>query len=162
MGGKNITRANKTFSLWKSKWIRETARGSRKNVFVRVRKMSVYDIMASIIARKGLTATMELRNYLKSSGKDEISKQAWLKARQNLNPQVFRYVNDEYMKSFYESEDEVKLWHGYLVLAIDGSKAEIPNSEENRRTYGTLGNMYCEGPARALISGLFDIPCQIL
>ena len=157
MGGKNITRANKTFSLWKSKWIRETARGSRKNVFVRVRKMSVYDIMASIIARKGLTATMELRNYLKSSGKDEISKQAWLKARQNLNPQVFRYVNDEYMKSFYESEDEVKLWHGYLVLAIDGSKAEIPNSEENRRTYGTLGNMYCEGPARALISGLFDV-----
>ena len=157
MGGKNITRANKTFSLWKSKWIRETARGSRKNVFVRVRKMSVYDIMASIIARKGLTATMELRNYLKSSGKDEISKQAWLKARQNLNPQVFRYVNDEYMKSFYESEDEVKLWHGYLVLAIDGSKAEIPNSEENRRTYGTQGNMYCEGPARALISGLFDV-----
>lgn len=157
MGGKSITRFNRTVTLWKSKKIREIARGSRKNVFVRIRKMSVYDIMTSIIARKGLTAAMEIRNYSKKSGKDEISKQAWLKARQNLNPEVFRYANDEYIKSFYESEDEVKLWNGYLVLAIDGSKAEIPNSEENRKTYGTQGNIYCEGPARALISGLFDV-----
>lgn len=157
MGGKSITRFNRTVTLWKSKKIREIARGSRKNVFVRIRKMSVYDIMTSIIARKGLTAAMEIRNYSKKSGKDEISKQAWLKARQNLNPEVFRYTNDEYIKSFYESEDEVKLWNGYLVLAIDGSKAEIPNSEENRKTYGTQGNIYCEGPARALISGLFDV-----
>ena len=157
MGGKNITRVNKTVLSWESKWITEIARGSRKNVFVRVRKMSVHDIMSSIMARKGLTAAMEIRNYSRESGKDEISKQAWLKARRNLNPEVFRYVNDEYMKSFYESEDEVKLWHGYLVLAIDGSKAEIPNSEENRKTYGTQGNIYCEGPARALISGLFDV-----
>ena len=56
MGGKSITRCNRTVSLWKSKRIREIARGSRKNVFVRIRKMSVYDIMTSIIARKGLTA----------------------------------------------------------------------------------------------------------
>ena len=112
MGGKNITRVNKTVLSWESKWITEIARGSRKNVFVRVRKMSVHDIMSSIMARKGLTAAMEIRNYSRESGKDEISKQAWLKARRNLNPEVFRYVNDEYMKSFYESEDEVKLWHG--------------------------------------------------
>ena len=157
MGGKNLNRFNKAISLWKSKTIKELARGSRKNVFVRVRKMSVYDIMASIIGRKGLTATMELRNYLKSSGKDEISKQAWLKARQNFNPEAIRYANDEYIKSFYESEDEVKLWNDYLVLAIDGSNVEIPNSEENRKTYGTQGNDNCNGPARALLSGLFDV-----
>ena len=157
MGGKNLNRFNKAISLWKSKTIKELARGSRKNVFVRVRKMSVYDIMASIIGRKGLTATMELRNYLKSSGKDEISKQAWLKARQNFNPEAIRYANDEYIKSFYESENEVKVWNDYLVLAIDGSKAEIPNSEENRKAYGTQGNDNCNGPARALLSGLFDV-----
>ena len=51
MGGKNITRFNRTVTLWKSKKIREIARGSRKNVFVRIRKISVYDIMTSIIAR---------------------------------------------------------------------------------------------------------------
>ena len=34
MGGKSITRFNRTVTLWKSKKIREIARGSRKNVFV--------------------------------------------------------------------------------------------------------------------------------
>ena len=34
---------------------------------------------------------------------------------------------------FYHS-DEPKLWKGYLLIAIDGSKAEVPNSKENRET----------------------------
>ena len=93
--------------------------------------MSLHDIMTSIMVRKGLTAAMEIRNYVQTADKDSVSKQAWLKARQNLNPEVFSLRNDYYMKNFYESKNEVKLWKDYLVLAIDGSKTEIPNSEEN-------------------------------
>lgn len=157
MGGKFIIRfiQNKNFEMTKE--VEQAAKGSRKNVFVRVRKMSLRDIMTSIMVRKGLTAAMEIRQFIKSSGIDNISKQAWLKARQNLNPDVFRIRNDFYMSNFYKSEEEVKLWNGYLVLAIDGSKAEIPNSAQNRKIYGTQGNDSCEGPARALISGLFDV-----
>ena len=119
--------------------------------------MTLHDIITSIMVRKGLTAAMEIRNYVQTADKDSVSKQAWLKARQNLNPEVFRLRNDYYMKNFYESKNEVKLWKDYLVLAIDGSKAEIPNSEENREYYGTQGNASCSGPARALLSGLFDV-----
>ena len=39
MGGKSIIRFNRTVTLWKSKKIREIARGSRRNVFVKIRQM---------------------------------------------------------------------------------------------------------------------------
>jgi hypothetical protein len=51
----------------------------------------------------------------------------------------------------------VKRWQGYLVLAIDGSRVEIPNSEENRKTYGESENQYGKGVARANFSGLYDV-----
>ena len=47
---------------------------------------------------------------------------------------------------------------GLYCLAVDGSKVEIPNSEENRKKYGVLRNQNeTESPARAMISGLFDV-----
>ena len=49
---------------------------------------------------------MEIRQYEKKSGREGMSKQAWLKARQNLNPEVFRYLNDHYMRMFYEDGGE--------------------------------------------------------
>ena len=119
--------------------------------------MPVYDMISSIMARKGLTAAMEIKEFMKESGHEEMSKQAWLKARQNLDPDVFRLMNDRYMGLFYSSENEVRLWNGYLVIAVDGSKVEVPNSAENRETYGTHGNEHGEGPARAMMSGLFDV-----
>lgn len=155
--GKQGNRYNKLHSFQNTKRIVEVARGEKENAFVRVRKMSVQDIMTSIMARKELTAAMEIIKFIKASGLEEISKQAWFKARLNLNPEVFRVLNDKYMSMFYSSKEEVKLWDEYLVLAVDGSKAEIPNSEENRTTYGTMGNDSDNAPARAMISGLFDV-----
>ena len=101
---------------------------------------------------------MELRNFFKAKNEEPISKQAYFKARKNLNPEVFTVLNDEYLKDFYNSPEEVKTWNGYIVLAIDGSKVEIPNSEENRETYGVLKNhSNTESPARAMVSGLYDV-----
>ena len=107
---------------------------------------------------KKQTCAMELRNFFKLKDREEISKQAYFKARQNLDPAVFTYLNDNYLNNFYKHPDEVKTWKGYIVLEIDGSKVEIPNSEENREKYGVLRNQNeTESPARAMISGLFDV-----
>lgn len=157
MGRENEKRFAKAATYMVSTIIAKIARGDKENVFVRVRKQSVYDILLSILSRKGLTASMEIRQFFKRIGKQKVTKQAWFKSRRKLNPKVFIMLNDDYMKSFYETENDVKTWNGYLVLAIDGSKAEIPNSIQNRRYYGTMGNDKTTGPARALISGLFDV-----
>ena len=42
-------------------------------------------------------------------------------------------------------------------LAVDGSWVEIPNSAENRKTYGESENKYGKQVARANISALHDV-----
>lgn len=87
----------------------------------------------------------------------QLSVQGYLQQRKRLNPEVFSYLNSEYLKDFYRS-DEVELWNGYLLLAIDGSKAEVPNSRENRERFGKSNNQHSQaGQVRALVSGMYDI-----
>ena len=65
------------------------ARGENKKAFTRKRKMPVCDIIISIMTSKKQTCAMELRNFFKLKDREEISKQAYFKARQNLDPAVF-------------------------------------------------------------------------
>ena len=83
-------------------------------------------------------------------------RQDYLRQRQKLNPEVFKVLNREYLQEYYKTE-EAKCWNGYLVLAVDGSRAEIPNSEENRQTYGESENQYGKAVARANFSGIYDV-----
>ena len=101
---------------------------------------------------------MELRHYFNQKDCDpmSISKQGYLQQRKKLNPEAFAYLNREYLTDFYASPEPV-LWHGFLVFAIDGSIAEIPNSVENHERFGKHSNQHTEGQARARISGMFDV-----
>ena len=120
--------------------------------------MPLDDILKCTLARKGLSTAMEIRQYFQAAQKMEqmVSKQDYLKQRQKLNPEVFKILNRNYLKRFY-SGPEAKEWHGYLLMAVDGSRAEIPNSEENRQVYGESINKYGKQVARANISMLFDV-----
>jgi hypothetical protein len=101
---------------------------------------------------------MEIRQYFQAAEKMEqaISKQDYLKQRQKLNPEVFKILNGNYLKRFYGGQ-EAKMWRGYLLAAVDGSRAEIPNSQENRREYGESINKYGKAAARANLSALHDV-----
>jgi hypothetical protein len=136
-------------------WSRKA--GDRSS-WTRQRKMPLHDILISTLARKGLSAVMEIRHYFQTAEKMEktVSKQDYLKQRQKLNPEVFKLLNGNYLKRFYTGQN-VKEWRGYLVMAADGSRAEIPDSEENRRTYGESINKYGKAVARANISALHDV-----
>lgn len=60
----------------------------------------------------------------------QLSIQGYLQQRKRLNPEIF-HLNRNYLMDFYHS-DEPKLWNGYLLIAIDGSEAEVPNSKDLR------------------------------
>ena len=135
------------------------ARKTEGNTFCRNRKMPLKDMLLCCLSKKGLTTAFELRNYFKQKEVDTmpLSVQGYLQQRKRLNPKVFSYLNQEYLMDFYTSE-EIQLWNGYLLLAIDGSKVEIPNSKENRQRFGNSNNQHSKlGQARALVSGLYDI-----
>ena len=119
--------------------------------------MPLEDILLCCLAKKGLTAVMELLSYARRKGAAQmaISKQGYLKQRKNLNPEVFTCLNHCYLEDFYSS-GEAGTWNGYLLPAADGSKAEIPNSAGNKKTFGCARNQNTkEGVARALVSGLY-------
>lgn len=154
-----IRRFQKFYQQLTSPALAGHARKEGKNSFTRRRKMPLEDILLCCLAKKGLTTVMELFSYARRKGdaQMDISKQGYLKQRKNLNPEVFTYLNHCYLEDFYPS-GEAGTWNGYLLLAADGSKAGIPNSAENKKTFGCVRNQNTkEGLARALVSGLYDI-----
>ena len=126
--------------------------------WTRQRDMPLEDILMCTLAKKGLSTTMEVRHYFQAVEKVEqtVSKQDYLRQRQKLNPEVFKLLNRNYLNRFYSGQEALQ-WHGYLVMAVDGSRAEIPNSQENRQVYGESINKYGKAVARANMSVLHDV-----
>jgi len=95
---------------------------------------------------------MELMHYFQAVETGQaVGKQDYLMQRQKLDTEVFKILNRNYLKRFYGGK-EAKEWHGYLVTAVDGSRAEIPDSGENRQVYGESINKYGKAAARASLS----------
>ena len=152
-------RLEQLFTEMHSRQVKEWARNiGDHSSWTRERNMPLRDILICTLAKKGLSTAMEIRHYFQTAEKMEraVSKQNYFKQRQNLNPEVFRILNRNYLERFY-SVQEAKGWRGYLVMAVDGSRAEIPNSEENRKVYGESINQCDKSVARANISALHDV-----
>lgn len=81
--------------------------------------MSFVDIILFILNNKGKTLTIELNDYMEKQGKEHITKQAFSKQRQNINPEIFKKLNDDYIKMIYEQR-KIFRYKGYIVLAVDG------------------------------------------
>ena len=133
-----------------------------KKIFDRINKITPKDVIYQTINNQGLSTDMSIRKYelnIKGSEKVEYTKEAYLKKRRNLNPEAFKYLNDKYMHAFYKEglEEEIEKYAGYIILACDGSKIEVPNTEENRKHFGYQKNQGEVVKARGLISGLYDV-----
>lgn len=128
----------------------------KETSFVRNRKMGYETLVKSIILKKGQTLTLEIDEFTKKMETQKITKQAYSKQRQNLNPEVFKYLNDEYIKNIY-AEIPVKKYKKYIVISVDGSTIELPNSEELKAHYGLCeGQKGSVGRVRAKSLGIYD------
>lgn len=126
------------------------------NDFTRNRKMSFQNVVLYNLNKKGLTSKMEIEEFTKQVNMMDISSPAVLKQRLKLNGKIYLDMLQENLKGFYtDFKDEVKLFNGYIVCAIDGSDFEIPNTIKTRNKYNVLH--FDECVARASISNMFDI-----
>jgi hypothetical protein len=57
------------------------------------------DMLLCALGKKGLTTTMEVRHYFQAAEKAErtVSKQDYLRQRQNLNPEASIYVEQDFL-----------------------------------------------------------------
>ncbi len=97
----------------------DICRDGNPKALIRRRKMPVEDLLYSMINRKGLTLSLELRNYMNISHPGtQISKPGYLKQRMKLNPEAFQYLYQYHNRNFYtDPETEADTYKGYLLLA---------------------------------------------
>ena len=76
-----------------------------------------------------------------------VSKQAFSKARANLNPAFVRKFADA-LAGLHVQDNDAPTWCGMRLAAIDGTDIALENSAELKRVFG------CSGPKRDAATAL--------
>jgi len=77
--------------------------------------------------------------FLKFSKEKNITNSAFCQSRMNLNYTAFVELNDLMISDFY-TKSEYKSWKDFRLLAIDGSRLQLPVSKEIIETFGCAKN----------------------
>ena len=112
-----------------------------KNHFVRKRKLSLFQVIMYLLYTSKASMFQNLSRIREDLGNldfPDISKQALSKARQFINPALFKELYYLSVDLFYKQLPSRKLWNGYHLFAIDGSKIELPNSKSNFEFFGEM------------------------
>jgi len=130
--------------------------------FTRHRKMPLSELLLSMINRKGLTLTMELRNFFKVlNGKNGISKVGYLKQRMKLNPDAIKELYEFHTKYFF-ADWELRLYKKHLILAVDGSGINIPTNTATVETYGSPSKNGTKLQEQLGLSCIYDVLNKII
>ena len=129
---------------------------NQKNYFTRDRKMPFDKVVLYGLNKKGITSKMEIEDFTHLINSVDISSPAVLKQRLKLNGKIYLDIMHANLVDFYEKfTEEIKLFHGYILTALDGSDIEIPNTKKTREEFNTYHEE--ELVARATISNMFDV-----
>ena len=134
-----------------------------KNHFICKRKLSLFQVIMYLLYTSKASMFQNLsriREVLGSLDFPDISKQALSKARQFINPVLFKELYYLSVDLFYKQLPSRKLWNGYHLFAIDGSKIELPNSKSNFEFFGEMFGY--PDPSRRFTMGLGSIVYDVL
>ena len=134
-----------------------------KNHFVRKRKLSLFQVIMYLLYTSKASMFQNLYRIREDLGNldfPDISKQALSKARQFINPALFKELYYLSVDLFYKQLPSRKFWNGYHLFAIDGSKIELPNSKSNFEFFGEMFGY--PDPNRRFTMGLGSIVYDVL
>src|SRR3989338_3773724 len=121
---------------------REFLLANRKssNCFVRKRKLPFPTLILFMLNLVKKSLQKELSEFfINFSSEKNITNSAFCQSRMNLNYTAFVELNDIMIKDFYENS-KYKLWKDFRLLAIDGSRLQLPISKEIIETFGCAKN----------------------
>lgn len=128
--------------------------------FCRKRKLSLPQLITTLMGctRAGVQIEIDrLFQYL-CAGKKVItySRSAFCQARRKLNAGVFDYLRDKQLAYFHKHGVVYKRWHGYRIIAVDGSTLNLPANQELADHFGSFSNQFELCPA-AQVSVAYDV-----
>lgn len=133
------------------------------NHFVRKRKLSMEQIIMYLLYSSKSSMYQNISSIqedIPALNFPSVSKQAVSKARQHINPSLFKELFYLSSDLFYKNLPKRKLWHGYHLFAIDGSKFELPNSPSNFEFFGEMFGY--PDPNRRFTMGLASMVYDVL
>lgn len=116
---------------------KEIANASKTTIrgFSQPRKISLQDTLLFYTFRSCETTSKDISMLFSKLEKPKVSKQAMFKALDKTNPDVFPLIIRRFAESFYAHQDYETL-DGYIVLACDGSKMDLPPSDILKEKFG--------------------------
>lgn len=133
--------------------------------FTRNRKQSFHSTIVFMINFLTKSLSVEITNFISfikynmpGASINGITKSAFVQYRKKIKPEVFKSLSDSLIEEFYTDNDEsIKLWNGFRLLAVDGSRLVLPDTHELESIYGKTRNQSETGVVQARISVLYDV-----
>ena len=128
----------------------------RKQDFTRNRKAGLSDNMMMVLNKTGKGIRAAVRAFLQVAREDDAtySQQAFSKGRMRIKWEAFREIYRITVEDCY-SEYNYKTYRGYRLMAVDGSKLNLPYHPDSIEEFGiqkSTGNQI-----QALSSCLYDV-----
>lgn len=125
--------------------------------FTRSRKLSFADFMLFLISGAKNSLQAELNHYLDMTNREDqtYSKQAFSQGRQRIRPEAFKELSDVVVRGVY-TQAVTKTWEKHHLLAIDGSRLNLPINPMLSQEFGEQITSGAPQP-QALCSCLFDV-----
>lgn len=88
----------------------------------------------------------------------DFTSSAFVQKRNKINPQVFNHLSQVITDNYYVKENlNVKLFQGFRLLAVDGTKLTLPLTKELKEFYGESKNQTDTSIVQAMSSSLYDL-----
>ena len=101
-------------------------------VFTRERKISFTDICNSLIQLQGKSMPCEILDLWRHDAAAPTSS-AFIRQRKKIMPEGFAFLFSHFSSATLPLQD--KLYHGYRLIAVDGSNADIYRNPEDEETF---------------------------
>jgi hypothetical protein len=109
--------------------------------------------------RKSLS--LEIENFtslFKFGSSSKYAKSAFVQARKKVRPEVFDRLSQVLLNEFYnDNEPAIKLWNGFRLLAVDGTRITLPITSELKGIYGEAKNQSSTVLVQARCSVIYDV-----
>ena len=124
--------------------------------FTRRRKMPHDLLVESVVARKGRTLSLEVREFAREAHMaGPISVPGYLKARERLRPEALLGLARHHAAGAC-ADGDYRTYRGMLLVAIDGSTANVPTNAETIARWGSSSG-HGRDQATMGLSGAFDV-----
>ena len=111
--------------------------------------LTIQNLKSSLQA--GLNAFFDAQK----DGQIEYSKQAFSKGRKRIKPEAFQELFQRVVENFYEKA-ELTGWKGYQLFGIDGTRLNLPCTNELAELYGVQTSQGAP-QVQALVSCMYDL-----